>query len=91
MPVKYPKGGARISEKASAYLSFFSLGPTVISWKKRSSLSHPGSSGFEYLATGRKRLANDDRITVEDIDETGSTLVKPLKFKGKIVCVPFNI
>ena len=43
----------------------------VISWKK----SDPQGGNLQYLATGTHRLTSDTRVSVENADEKGSTLV----------------
>lgn len=43
----------------------------VISWKK----SDSSGSNLQYLATGTHRLTSDTRVSVEEANEKGSTLV----------------
>ena len=43
----------------------------VISWKK----SDANGANLQYLATGTHRLTSDTRVSVENADEKGSTLV----------------
>ena len=50
---------------------FLFTGPMVISWKK----SDPQGGNLQYLATGTHRLTSDTRVSVENADEKGSTLV----------------
>jgi len=47
------------------------LGPMVISWKK----SDGNGGNLQYLATGTHRLTSDTRVSVEESNEKGSTLV----------------
>jgi len=47
------------------------LGPMVISWKKSDGQGGP----LQYLATGTHRLTSDTRVSVEESNEQGSTLV----------------
>lgn len=46
-------------------------GPMVISWKK----SDGQGGNLQYLATGTHRLTSDTRVSVEESNEKGSTLV----------------
>ena len=50
---------------------FIVLGPMVISWKKSDGQGGP----LQYLATGTHRLTSDTRVSVEESNEQGSTLV----------------
>ena len=43
----------------------------MISWKK----SDGNGGNLQYLATGTHRLTSDTRVSVEDANESGSTLV----------------
>ncbi len=50
---------------------FLYLGPMVISWKK----SDANGGSLNYLATGTHRLTQDTRVSVEESNDKGSTLV----------------
>ena len=53
------------------FSTFYLLGPMVISWKKSDGQGGP----LQYLATGTHRLTSDTRVSVEESNEQGSTLV----------------